>query len=149
MQPCDVSRWCEIAEVAQSCHPELAVTESDVKILLNTYSYVSMSNKSGRLIGFISSVSTAQRTTILDLCVLPEYRRRGVAFQLVSEHIAEAYESFKTPWGHEVRVRFSEDYRSPGVEFYESMGFSDVTDSDAMKYINMLYVVREPVSVEF
>ena len=149
MRPCDQSDRQWIMEVAQVCHPHLNVSENDVKILLGTYSFVGMSNQAGRIIGFVSSVSTAQRTTILDIGVLPDYRRRGIAYQLVSEHVATAYESLKTPWGHEIKVKVPNTHRHPGVEFYESMGFTEVTESKDAKYAVMSFIVREPVSVEF
>jgi len=149
MRPCDHSDRTSIVEVAKICHPELNVNETDVKILLANYNFVGMANQAGRMIGFVSSVSTAQRTTILDIGVLPDYRRRGIAYQLISEHIATAYESLKTPWGHEIKVKIPNAYRYPGVDFYESMGFTEVTESQDAKYAVMSFIVREPVSVEF
>lgn len=149
MRPCDQSDRLSIMGLAQICHPELNVKEKDVEILIGNYNFVGMANQAGIIIGFVSSVSTAQRTTILDIGVLPDYRRRGIAYQLVSEHIATAYESLKTPWGHEVKVKLPNSYRHPGFEFYESLGFTEVTEAKDAKYAVMSFIVREPVSVEF
>ncbi len=74
----------------------------------------------GRTVGRVWVHSTAAERLIVDLALLPEYRRQGIGTQVVEEILAEADRSRVPVRAHVERTN------TPSVAFWTRLGFREI-----------------------
>lgn len=106
----------EAAEVAAQCLREAWSVETCKKQLDNPNDTTLVAFEDGIAVGFLSCWCIAGEAEINNVCVLPEYRRRGIAkamFDRLAELLPEAER-----WVLEVR-----ESNNAAIALYESLGF--------------------------
>lgn len=107
-----------IAEIEKLCFPDPWSETSVASELDNPLSLWLVAEKDGTVIGYIGSQSAAGESDIMNLAVLPEGRRFGVATALISALETALLKAGNTALMLEVR-----DSNAAAIALYEKMGF--------------------------
>ncbi len=113
--PADLRAVCTIARLA----PEAAQwSETALESFLAAGGEIRLATSSGAVAGFLAARRAADEIEILNLAVLPEFRRQGLGRQLVQATMLEAQERGAASAHLEVRSS-----NGAAVAFYGACGF--------------------------
>ena len=107
----------EIAALEAVCFPE-PWSEGALELFLEDRSVAFAAVEGTAVLGYIGMLLAPGEGQILNLAVLPQARRRGIAKGLVARLIAEAQARGLESLSLEVRVS-----NAPAIRLYESFGF--------------------------
>ena len=110
-----------VAEMEKLCFSDPWSVNSITSELNNPLSLWLVAMDGDKLVGYVGSQSVLGWSDMMNLAVLPEYRRQGVGEALVSELIKKLKEQKNTCLTLEVRVS-----NNPAIGLYEKMGFVQV-----------------------
>lgn len=116
--PMEARHVFEIAEMERLCFPDPWSENSVASELDNPLSLWLVAEADGKVVGYIGSQSAAGESDIMNLAVLPEGRRFGVAMALISALEDSLKKAGNTALMLEVR-----DSNEPAITLYEKMGF--------------------------
>ncbi len=111
----------QIAEIEKLCFHDPWSEKSIASELDNRLSLWLVAVDGDRVAGYVGSQSVLGETDMMNIAVHPDYRRRGIAEQLVTRLVAE----LKARGNHSLmlEVRVSND---PARVLYEKLGFQQV-----------------------
>ena len=110
-----------IAQIEKLCFNDPWSERSIASELDNRLSLWLVAMDSDRLVGYVGSQSVLGETDMMNIAVHPDYRRRGIAEQLVIQLV----EALKEKGNHSLmlEVRVSNE---PARKLYEKLGFTQV-----------------------
>lgn len=111
----------QIAEMEKICFSDPWSIHSVTAELNNALSLWLVAVDGDKVVGYVGSQSVLGWSDMMNLAVLPEYRRQGIGETLVSELIAKLREQNNTCLTLEVRVS-----NQSAIALYEKMGFVQV-----------------------
>lgn len=117
----DQSHVAEIAEMEKLCFSDPWSINSITAELNNPLSLWIVALDGDKLVGYVGSQSVMGWSDMMNLAVLPNYRRRGIGEMLVAELIAKLRDEENTCLTLEVRTS-----NSSAIALYEKMGFVQV-----------------------
>ena len=117
----DASHAEQVAQVEKLCFSDPWSVNSIRSEAVNPLSLWIVAVDGDRVVGYVGSQSVMGWSDMMNLAVTPEYRRQGIAEQLVLELITGLRERKNTCLTLEVRVS-----NSPAIALYEKMGFAEV-----------------------
>ena len=110
-----------VAEMEKLCFSDPWSVNSITSELNNPLSLWLVAMDGDKLVGYVGSQSVLGWSDMMNLAVLPDYRRHGVGEGLVKELIGKLQEQKNTCLTLEVRVS-----NTPAIGLYEKMGFVQV-----------------------
>ena len=110
-----------IAQLEKQCFSDPWSIHSIASELNNPLSLWVVALDEGKLVGYVGSQSVLGWADMMNLAVAPEYRRKGIAEQLVAELEKRLAQQEVTRLTLEVRVS-----NTPAICLYEKLGFSQV-----------------------
>ncbi len=115
------SHVAPIAQIEKLCFNDPWSERSIASELDNRLSLWLVAMDSDRLVGYVGSQSVLGETDMMNIAVHPDYRRRGIAEQLVIQLV----EALKEKGNHSLmlEVRVSNE---PARKLYEKLGFTQV-----------------------
>lgn len=96
----------------------LAMLESEIE---NPLSVIETAQLDGKTVGYALGRVVADEAELLKICVLCDYRRRGIAEKLLSELLTKMREKGAAACYLEVRSR-----NLPAISLYKRLGFAEV-----------------------
>ena len=114
----DASHVEAVAKIEQICFSDPWSLNSVKGELTNSLSLWIVAVDGDRVVGYVGSQTVQEEADMMNLAVLPEYRRQGVAGRLIRELIANLDAKSLT-----LEVRQS---NLPAISLYEKMGFIQV-----------------------
>ena len=125
----DVTHISAVAEMEKLCFSDPWSVNSITSELNNPLSLWLVAMDEDKLVGYVGSQSVLGWSDMMNLAVLPDYRRQGVGEGLVKELIEKLQEQKNTCLTLEVRSS-----NAPAIGLYEKMGF--VQDGFRKNYYN-------------
>ena len=110
-----------IAELETLCFSDPWSQNSIASELDNRLSYWLVAEDNDRIIGYVGSQSVLDGADMMNLAVATQYRRRGIAKQLVCSLVEKLRERSVSKLTLEVRAS-----NLPAISLYESLGFVQV-----------------------
>ena len=110
-----------IAEMEKLCFSDPWSVNSITAELNNALSLWIVAMDGTKLVGYVGSQSVLGWSDMMNLAVLPEYRRQGVGEALVTNLIEKLQEKKNTCLTLEVRAS-----NAPAISLYQKMGFVQV-----------------------
>ena len=110
-----------IAEMEKLCFSDPWSVNSITAELNNALSLWIVAMDGAKLVGYVGSQSVLGWSDMMNLAVLPEYRRQGVGEALVTNLIEKLQEKKNTCLTLEVRAS-----NAPAISLYQKMGFVQV-----------------------
>ena len=110
-----------VAEMEKLCFSDPWSVNSITSELNNPLSLWLVAMDEDKLVGYVGSQSVLGWSDMMNLAVLPDYRRQGVGEGLVKELIEKLQEQKNTCLTLEVRSS-----NAPAIGLYEKMGFVQV-----------------------
>lgn len=117
----DTSHVESVAELEKLCFSDPWSVKSISSELTNPLSCWIVASDGDRLVGYVGSQSVLGWADMMNLAVRAEYRRRGIAEQLVNALIYQLKANEVTCLTLEVRVS-----NLPAISLYEKLGFAQV-----------------------
>ncbi len=117
----DQSHIAAVAEMEKLCFSDPWSINSITAELNNALSLWIVALDGEKLVGYVGSQSVLGWSDMMNLAVLPEYRRQGVGESLVTELIKKLQEKKNSCLTLEVRAS-----NAPAIALYEKMGFAQV-----------------------
>ena len=117
----DVTHISAVAEMEKLCFSDPWSVNSITSELNNPLSLWLVAMDEDKLVGYVGSQSVLGWSDMMNLAVLPDYRRQGVGEGLVKELIEKLQEQKNTCLTLEVRSS-----NAPAIGLYEKMGFVQV-----------------------
>lgn len=114
--PMNEENVAEAAALAAKCLREAWSEETCRRQLKNPHDRTVLALEDGAAVGFLSCWCVAGEGEINNICVLPEYRRRGIARKMLKGIFEELPEAER--WVLEVR-----ESNWAAIGLYESLGF--------------------------
>lgn len=114
----DIGDLFDLCDIENTCFSRPWSAESLRELLLNERSMVLAAREGGRCVGYIGARIIADECEIMNIGVLPAWRRRGIASALLDRFLSEAAV-------RGARVAFLEVRASnaPALALYEKSGF--------------------------
>ena len=111
----------QVAELEKLCFADPWSEMSIASELRSVWSYWVVALDGDQVVGYVGSQSSCDETDIMNIAVHPDWRRRGIAEQLIDSLILE----LKKRGSHALmlEVRVSND---PAIALYEKLGFQQV-----------------------
>lgn len=121
IRPASLADVAELAELERACFSD-PWTEAGIRETLQYETARAFIAGDGtRIVGYVLARISGKEGEILDLAVLPEMRRRGIARQL----LAETWNALAAGGVKEVYLEVRES-NSPAIELYRGEGFRPV-----------------------
>lgn len=117
----DETHISAVAEMEKLCFSDPWSVNSITSELNNPLSLWLVAMDGDKLVGYVGSQSVLGWSDMMNLAVLPDYRRQGVGEGLVKELIEKLQEQKNTCLTLEVRSS-----NAPAIGLYEKMGFVQV-----------------------
>ena len=117
----DETHISAVAEMEKLCFSDPWSVNSITSELNNPLSLWLVAMDEDKLVGYVGSQSVLGWSDMMNLAVLPDYRRQGVGEGLVKELIEKLQEQKNTCLTLEVRSS-----NAPAIGLYEKMGFVQV-----------------------
>ena len=114
----DESHVLEIAELEKLCFSDPWSADSIRYELKNPLSYWLVAVDEDRVIGYIGSQTVLGESDVMNVCVAPEHRRKGIGDSLVQTLINHLKSQDVYKLTLEVRVS-----NTPAITLYEKLGF--------------------------
>ena len=115
------SHVAPIAQIEKLCFSDPWSENSIAYELTGRLSYWLVALDGGEVVGYIGSQSVLGESDMMNVAVHPDYRRRGIGRELVTELINALKE--KGVYSLALEVRAS---NAPAIALYEQMGFAQV-----------------------
>ena len=111
----------QVAQLEKLCFSDPWSEMSIAHELESIWSYWVVALDGERVVGYVGSQSSVDESDIMNVAVHPDYRRRGIAENLIHNLVAD----LKTRGSHALmlEVRASND---PAIALYEKLGFRQV-----------------------
>ena len=111
----------QVAQLEKLCFADPWSEMSIASELRSVWSYWVVALDGDQVVGYVGSQSSCDETDIMNIAVHPDWRRRGIAEQLIDSLILE----LKKRGSHALmlEVRVSND---PAIALYEKLGFQQV-----------------------
>ena len=111
----------QVAQLEKLCFADPWSEMSIASELRSIWSYWVVALDGERVVGYVGSQSSVDESDIMNVAVHPDYRRRGIAENLIHNLVAD----LKTRGSHALmlEVRASND---PAIALYEKLGFRQV-----------------------
>lgn len=119
--PMDDSHVAQIADIEKLCFSAPWSANSIARELTNPLSDWLVAMDGQRVIGYIGAQSVLGEADMMNVAVLPEYRRKGIAWQLIGQLIECLHQ--KKIRCITLEVRASND---PAITMYHKLGFEQV-----------------------
>ena len=117
----DASHVDAIAELEKVCFSDPWSVNSITSELNNRLSLWLVAVDDGKVVGYVGSQSVLGWADMMNLAVSPDYRRKGIGEQLITELIARLKENAVTCLTLEVR-----DSNDSAISLYQKLGFLEV-----------------------
>ena len=111
----------QIAEIEKLCFSDPWSENSVASEINNPLSLWLVALDGGTVAGYVGSQSVGEEADVMNVAVHPDYRRRGIGRELVTELINALKE--KGVYSLALEVRAS---NAPAIALYEQMGFAQV-----------------------
>ena len=117
----NASHVAQVAELEKLCFSDPWSERSVASELENKLSYWLVAVEGERVAGYIGSQSVMGESDMMNVAVHPEFRRQGIAQQLVLRLVEELANRGNHCLSLEVRAS-----NAPAIALYEKLGFSQV-----------------------
>ena len=117
----NASHVAQVAELEKLCFSDPWSERSVASELENKLSYWLVAVEGERVAGYIGSQSVMGESDMMNVAVHPEFRRQGIAQQLVLRLVEELAKRGNHCLSLEVRAS-----NAPAIALYEKLGFSQV-----------------------
>jgi ribosomal-protein-alanine N-acetyltransferase len=117
----NLSHVAQVAELEKLCFSDPWSERSVASELDNPLSYWLVAVEGERVAGYIGSQSVMGESDMMNVAVHPEFRRQGIAQQLVLRLVEELTKRGNHCLSLEVRAS-----NAPAIALYEKLGFSQV-----------------------
>ena len=111
----------QVARLEKLCFADPWSEMSIASELQNIWAYWLVAMQDDMVVGYIGSQSTIDETDVMNVAVHPDWRRQGIAEQLIENLIEELKERGSHALMLEVRAS-----NAPAISLYEKMGFRQV-----------------------
>ena len=111
----------QVAQLEKLCFADPWSEMSIASELRNIWSYWVVALDGDQVVGYVGSQSSCDETDIMNIAVHPDWRRRGIAEQLIDSLILELKKRGSHALMLEVRAS-----NAPAIGLYEKMGFQHV-----------------------
>ena len=111
----------QVAALEKICFADPWSEMSIASELQNLWSYWLVALEGDRVIGYVGSQSSIDEADIMNVAVHPDYRRQGIAENLINTLIAELKKRGCHALLLEVRAS-----NTPAITLYEKLGFAQV-----------------------
>ena len=119
--PMDESHVSQVAELEKLCFNDPWSVNSIVYELTNPLSLWLVAAEAGIVVGYVGSQSVMDEADMMNIAVHPEYRRRGIAQELVHRLVTALRQKEVRCLTLEVRAS-----NEPAKALYSSLGFEQV-----------------------
>ena len=111
----------QVAQLEQLCFADPWSEKSIASELTSKWSYWLVAVEDDRVVGYIGSQSSIDESDVMNVAVHPDYRRKGIAENLINHLVEE----LKNRGSHALllEVRAS---NAPAIALYEKLGFLQV-----------------------
>ena len=111
----------QVAQLEQLCFADPWSEKSIASELTSKWSYWLVAVEDDRVVGYIGSQSSIDESDVMSVAVHPDYRRKGIAENLINHLVEE----LKNRGSHALllEVRAS---NAPAIALYEKLGFLQV-----------------------
>ena len=111
----------QVAQLEQLCFADPWSEKSIASELTSKWSYWLVAVEDDRVVGYIGSQSSIDESDVMNVAVHPDYRRKGIAENLINHLVEE----LKNRGSHALllEVRAS---NAPAIALYEKLGFTQV-----------------------
>lgn len=111
----------QVAQLEQLCFADPWSEKSIASELTSKWSYWLVAVEDDRVVGYIGSQSSIDESDVMNVAVHPDYRRKGIAENLINHLVEE----LKNRGSHALllEVRAS---NAPAIALYEKLGFMQV-----------------------
>lgn len=110
-----------IADIEQQCFSAPWSLKSITSELTNPLSLWVVAEDAGRVAGYVGSQSVMGEADMMNIAVLPEYRRHGIGYQLVNELVDKLRKNGVYCLSLEVRSS-----NVSAINLYDKLGFTKV-----------------------
>ena len=111
----------QVARLEKLCFADPWSEMSIASELQNLWAYWLVAVQDDMVVGYIGSQSTIDETDVMNVAVHPDWRRQGIAEQLIENLIEELKKRGSHALMLEVRAS-----NAPAISLYEKMGFRQV-----------------------
>ena len=111
----------QVARLEKLCFADPWSEMSIASELQNIWAYWLVAVQDDMVVGYIGSQSTIDETDVMNVAVHPDWRRQGIAEQLIENLIEELKKRGSHALMLEVRASIA-----PAISLYEKMGFRQV-----------------------
>ena len=111
----------QVAELEKLCFADPWSEMSIASELGNIWSYWLIAEDDNRVVGYIGTQSSIDETDVMNVAVHPDWRRQGVAENLITHLIQELKKRGSHALMLEVRAS-----NTPAIALYEKLGFQQV-----------------------
>lgn len=111
----------QVAELEKICFADPWSEKSVASELENKWALWLVALEADRVAGYIGSQSTVDETDIMNVAVHPDYRRKGIAENLINALVAE----LKNRGSHALMLEVRAS-NAPAIALYEKLGFFQV-----------------------
>ena len=119
--PMDESHVSQVAELEKLCFNDPWSVNSIVYELTNPLSLWLVAEEAGIVVGYVGSQSVMDEADMMNIAVHPEYRRRGIAQELVHRLVTALRQKEVRRLTLEVRAS-----NEPAKALYSGLGFEQV-----------------------
>ena len=111
----------QVAELEQLCFGSAAWSERSIASeLTNELAFWLVAEEEGRVVGYVGSQTVFPETDMMNIAVIPERRREGIAEVLVDSLVTELKRIGSDSLTLEVRVS-----NIPAISLYQKLGFHE------------------------
>ena len=111
----------QVARLEKLCFADPWSEMSIASELQNLWAYWLVAVQDDMVVGYIGSQSTIDETDVMNVAVHPDWRRQGIAEQLIKNLIEELKER-----GSHALMLEGRASNAPAISLYEKMGFRQV-----------------------
>ena len=111
----------QVAQLEKLCFADPWSEMSIASELRSVWSYWVVALDGDQVVGYVGSQSSCDETDIMNIAVHPDWRRRGIAEQLIDSLILE----LKKRGSHALMLEVR-DSNEPAIALYEKLGFRQV-----------------------
>ena len=126
----------QVAQLEKLCFADPWSEMSIAAELQSIWSYWVVAVQDDMVVGYIGSQSTIDETDVMNVAVHPDWRRQGIAEQLIDNLIEELKKRGSHALMLEVRAS-----NAPAIALYEKLGFrvtSEPFDEEGILHVQML-----------
>ena len=111
----------QVAQLEKTCFADPWSEMSVAAELQSIWSYWLVAVRGDQVVGYIGSQSSIDESDVMNVAVHPDFRRQGIAEQLIENLIAELKNRGSHALTLEVRAS-----NAPAIALYEKLGFQQV-----------------------